>query len=200
MVHLFRQLLRLTEPTRSESKVSYNEADSILRMEQPEVQLDDRVVPQKKNSLSMTLLPAQESIFKNLTALSLSKSDTVNDGDRVEPSLVDGNKTPRWTSRGRKVSHRRSLRISWNETDSKYWCLLDGSLPAPRQIPRMESGNSQMANGKPFQLYTTIRYDTRANQYNVIHPAASPVMACIHATPREEYAVGILEVQVAFEK
>ena len=55
---------------------------------------------------------------------------------------------------------------------------------------------------EPFQLYTTDRYDTRANQYNVIHPAAP--LSCdairIHATPREEYAVGILEVQVAFEK
>ena len=53
----------------------------------------------------------------------------------------------------------------------------------------MESGNSQRWQ-QPFQLYTTDRYDTRANQYNVIHPAAS-VMQFIHATPREEYAVGI---------
>ena len=25
---------------------------------------------------------------------------------------------------------------------------------------------------KPFELYTTDRYDTRANQYNVVHPSA----------------------------
>ncbi|MEC8390680.1 MAG: hypothetical protein VXZ49_08355, partial [Planctomycetota bacterium] len=54
----------------------------------------------------------------------------------------------------------------------------------------------------PFQLYTTDRYETRANQFNVVHPAAP--LECdairIRITPRQETSVGILEVQVVFEK
>jgi hypothetical protein len=55
---------------------------------------------------------------------------------------------------------------------------------------------------KPFELYVTDRYDTRANQYNVVHPAAP--LSCdairIKMTPKEDGCVGILELQVAFEK
>ena len=55
---------------------------------------------------------------------------------------------------------------------------------------------------KPFELYTTDRYDTRANQYNVVHPAAP--LTCdairIHMTPRDQNAMGILEMKVVFEK
>ncbi|MBT3470872.1 MAG: hypothetical protein HN467_16275, partial [Opitutae bacterium] len=46
------------------------------------------------------------------------------------------------------------------------------------------------------------RYDMRANQYNVVHPAGP--LSCdairIRMTPKEDTCVGILEVQVAFEK
>ena len=55
---------------------------------------------------------------------------------------------------------------------------------------------------KPFELYVTDRYDNRANQYNVVHPAAP--LTCdairINMVPQANAAVGILEVQVAFEK
>ena len=54
---------------------------------------------------------------------------------------------------------------------------------------------------KPFQLYTTDRYDWRANQFNVVHPAA-PTRADairINIKAREGTAVGILELQVQFE-
>ena len=54
---------------------------------------------------------------------------------------------------------------------------------------------------KPFHLYTTDRYDTRANQFNVVHPAA-PVHADairINMTPQDATAVGIIEAQVIFE-
>ncbi|MCH2121864.1 MAG: hypothetical protein MK136_11595 [Pirellulaceae bacterium] len=48
----------------------------------------------------------------------------------------------------------------------------------------------------------TDRYETRANQFNVVHPAVP--LACdairIRITPRQETSVGILEVQVVFEK
>ena len=54
---------------------------------------------------------------------------------------------------------------------------------------------------KEFELYTTDKYDTRANQYNVVHPAAPTKCDAIriHITPREDTAVGILEVNVEFE-
>ena len=59
-------------------------------------------------------------------------------------------------------------------------------------------------NGKwqPFELYTTDRYDTRANQYNVVHPAAPAKCDAIRIkiSARDDTALGILEVQVAFEK
>lgn len=55
---------------------------------------------------------------------------------------------------------------------------------------------------KAFELCTTDRYDTRANQYNVVHPAAP--LKCdairIKMTPKENACVGILEIQVAFEE
>ena len=59
----------------------------------------------------------------------------------------------------------------------------------------------QNGEWKPFELYTTDRYDTRANQFNVVHPAAPTKFDAIRIkmTPREDTAVGILEVQVAFE-
>jgi len=53
----------------------------------------------------------------------------------------------------------------------------------------------------PFQLYTTDRYDRRANQYNVVHPAA-PLhgdAVRLHMVPEEDSCLGILELQVAFE-
>lgn len=53
-----------------------------------------------------------------------------------------------------------------------------------------------------FELCTTDRYDTRANQYNVVHPAAPLKCDAIRVkmTPKENTCVGILEVQVAFEE
>ena len=55
---------------------------------------------------------------------------------------------------------------------------------------------------KSFELYTTDRYDTRANRYNVVHPAAP--LTCdairIRMIPQEGACVGILEVRAEFEK
>ena len=162
--------------------------------------------PSKKElAIHDPLALPKESIFKNLTASHTSKSDTVNAiGDRVEPRWSSGNKTPRWTSRGQEgkpqtitgefhgTKQIRSIGVYWMD-----------HYQHPVKFPK-EWKVETRKDGKwePFQLYTTDRYDTRANQYNVIHPAAP--LSCdairIHATPREEYAVGILEVQVAFEK
>lgn len=54
---------------------------------------------------------------------------------------------------------------------------------------------------RPFELYTTDRYDTRANQFNVVHPAAPTQCDAIRINvhPRDGTAVGIIEVQVTFE-
>ena len=55
---------------------------------------------------------------------------------------------------------------------------------------------------KPFELYTTDRYDFRANQFNVVHPAATTNCDAIRINidPPADSAVGILEVQVLFDK
>ncbi len=60
----------------------------------------------------------------------------------------------------------------------------------------------QNGEWKPFELYTTDKYDTRSNQFNVVHPAAPTQCDAIRVnmTAREDTAVGILEVQVAFEE
>ena len=147
----------------------------------------------------------KESIFKSLAATHTSKLDTVNAiGDGVEPRWSSGNKTPRWSSRGQEGKPQtitgefhgpkkiRSIGVYWMD-----------HYQHPVKFPKEWTLETrQGGQWKPFQLYTTDRYDTRANQYNVVHPAAP--LTCdairIHATPREDYAIGILEVQVAFEK
>jgi len=48
----------------------------------------------------------------------------------------------------------------------------------------------------------TDRYDTRANQYNVVHPA-TPIRCDairVRMTPNEDACVGILEMMAEFEK
>ena len=111
---------------------------------------------------------------------------------------------PRWTSRGQlgkpqwvigrfpETRPIRSVGVYWMDQ----W---NGETKFPK-----EWSLEVERDGKwhPFELYTTDRYDTRANQYNVVHPAAP--LSCdairIHMTPREKMAVGILEVRVEFEE
>ena len=59
----------------------------------------------------------------------------------------------------------------------------------------------QNGEWKPFELYTTDRYDWRANQFNVVHPAAPTKCDAIRINikAREKTAVGIIEVRVEFE-
>ncbi len=145
----------------------------------------------------------QESVFSELEASYTSEVDTVNAiGDGKEPEWSTGNKVPRWTSRGKngedqwviarfnKPSEIRSIGIYWMQD------RFDVRFPKEWKVEVEQNGE-----WKPFELYTTDRYDTRANQYNVIHPAAP--LSCdairINMTPQEESAVGILEVQVTFE-
>ena len=147
----------------------------------------------------------KESVFKAITATYTSPLDTVNAiGDGFEPRWSSGNKVPRWTSRGQEGKPQtmsasfhgpkkiRSIGVYWMDHYQH-----PVKLPKEWKIETLHGGQ-----WKPFELYTTDRYDTRANQYNVVHPAAP--LTCdairIHMTPRDQNAMGILEMKVVFEK
>ncbi len=146
----------------------------------------------------------KESIFSRITASQTSDLDTVSAiGDGKEPRWSSGKKVPRWTSRPQKgkpqwvearfhkTSNVRSVGVYWMQDRQDVWFPKEWTL-------EVEQGGQW----KPFELYTTDRYDNRANQYNIVHPAAP--LTCdairIRMTPKEDACVGILEVQVAFEK
>lgn len=145
----------------------------------------------------------RESIFASIKASHTSDLDTISAiGDGQEPQWSSGKKVPRWTSRpqlgqpqwiearfhtAKKV---RSIGVYWMQDRQDVWFPEDWSLEVETD-----------GKWKPFELYTTDRYETRANQYNVVHPAAP--LTCdgirILMTPKEDSCVGILEVQVTFE-
>ncbi|MFP6765844.1 MAG: discoidin domain-containing protein, partial [Planctomycetaceae bacterium] len=133
-----------------------------------------------------------------------SPLDTVNAiGDGKEPRWSSGKRVPRWTSRPQagkpqwvqarfsEAKQIRSVGIYWMQDRQ------DVQFPAEWSLEVEQNGKWQA-----FRLYTTDRYDTRANQYNVVHPAAP--LKCdairIRMIPKENACVGILEVQVAFEQ
>ena len=147
----------------------------------------------------------KESVFKAIAATHTSPLDTVNAmGDGLEPRWSSGNKVPRWTSRGQEGKPQtvtatfhgpkkvRSIGVFWMDHYQH-----PVKFPKEWKIETLHGGQ-----WKPFELYTTDRYDTRANQYNVVHPAAP--LTCnairIHMTPRDQNAMGILEMKVVFEK
>ena len=146
----------------------------------------------------------QASIFSEITASHTSPLDTVNAiGDGKEPRWSSGKRVPRWTSRPQagkpqwvqarfsEAKQIRSVGIYWMQDRQ------DVQFPAEWSLEVEQNGKWQA-----FRLYTTDRYDTRANQYNVVHPAAP--LKCdairIRMIPKENACVGILEVQVAFEQ
>ena len=146
----------------------------------------------------------KESTFRELSASYTSELDTVNAvGDGKEPEWSSGNKVPRWTSRGqngqpqwiearfRETKDIRSVGVFWMQDQ------FDVKFPEQWSLEVEQDGK-----WRPFNLYTTDRYDTRANQYNVVHPAAH--LQCdairIKMKPQQDAALGILEVQVSFEK
>ncbi|MEC9096596.1 MAG: beta-L-arabinofuranosidase domain-containing protein [Planctomycetota bacterium] len=146
----------------------------------------------------------KESVFTQLTASHTSDLDTVNAvGDGREPEWSSGNKVPRWTSRGQpgipqwiearftETKQIRSIGVYWMQDQ------FDVKFPKEWSLEVQRNGEWQ-----PFELYTTDRYDTRANQYNVVHPA-SPLKCDalrIRVIPQQEAAVGILEIQAIFEE
>jgi hypothetical protein len=146
----------------------------------------------------------KESIFADIKASHTSPLDTLSAiGDGKEPRFSSGKKVPRWTSRPQKGKpqwvearfHRprqvRSVGVYWMQDRQEVMFPKEWSLEV-----------LQGGDWAPSELYTTDRYDHRANQYNVVHPAAP--LKCeairIRMTPKEDACVGILEVQVAFEK
>jgi hypothetical protein len=149
------------------------------------------------------LLP-KESLFSKVTASHTFADDTVTAiGDGKEPRYSSGKNVPRWTSRPEKnkpqwVEARfhgtRSLR-----SVGVYWMQdrFDVKFPAEWSLEVEQNGTWE-----PFELYVTDRYDTRANQYNVVHPAA-PIRCDairVRMTPKEDACVGILEMMAEFEK
>ena len=145
----------------------------------------------------------KESIFTEITASHTSALDTVSAiGDGQEPRYSSGKKVPRWTSRGQpgkpqwvvgrfaETKNIRSVGVYWMQDQDEVKFPQEWSLEV-----------EQDGEWKPFELYTTDQYHYRANQYNVVHPAAPLQCDAIRIliTPREEKAVGILECQVQFE-
>ena len=147
----------------------------------------------------------KESVFAKIFATHTSALDTVNAiGDGKSPRWSSGNKVPRWTSRGQEGKPQtvtgtfhgpkriRSIGVFWMDHYQH-----PVKFPKEWKIETLRDGK-----WKPFELYTTDRYDTRANQFNVVHPAAP--LTCeairIHMKPREGMAMGILEMKVVFEK
>ena len=147
----------------------------------------------------------KESVFAKIIATHTSALDTVNAiGDGKSPRWSSGNKVPRWTSRGQEGKPQtvtgtfhgpkriRSIGVFWMDHYQH-----PVKFPKEWKIETLRDGK-----WKPFELYTTDRYDTRANQFNVVHPAAP--LTCeairIHMKPREGMAMGILEMKVVFEK
>ena len=147
----------------------------------------------------------KESIFAEIKASHTADEDTITAiGDGHVDKWSSGNKVTRWTSRGqagkpqwivgrfRETKNIRSVGVFWMDR----W---QGDVRLPKEWSLEVEQNGKW---KPFKLYTTDKYDTRANQFNVVHPAAPTECDAIRIkmATREHTAVGIIEVQVAFEK
>lgn len=145
----------------------------------------------------------KESPFSKVVASHTSDDDTITAiGDRKEPKYSSGKKVPRWTSRPQKdkpqwiearfhgTKNLRSVGVYWMQD------RFDVKFPAEWSLEVEQNGE-----WKPFELYVTDRYDTRANQYNVVHPAAPVRCDAIRVlmTPKPDACVGILEIMPEFE-
>jgi uncharacterized protein len=146
----------------------------------------------------------KESAFAEITASHTSDLDTTSAiGDGQEPRYSSGNNVARWTSRGQE-GKKQWVEGHFAETKmvqsvGVYW--MDDHSSTVKFPKEWSLEVKQDDKWVEFELYTTDKYDTRANQYNVVHPAAP--LKCdairIHITPRDDQAVGILECQVQFE-
>ena len=150
------------------------------------------------------ILP-KESVFAKITASHTAAEDTLTAiGDNKVDKWSSGNKVTRWSSRGQagkaqwvvgrfhETKQLRSVGVFFMDR----W---QGDVRFPKEWSLEVEQNGKW---KPFELYTTDKYDTRANQFNVVHPATPTRCDAIRIrmTSREKTAVGIIEVQVQFEK
>ncbi len=146
----------------------------------------------------------KKSVFSKIEASHTSELDTVSAvGDGKEPKWSSGKSVPRWTSRP-QLGKAQWIEGHFSEPKKirdigVYWMQDQQDVKFPKEWS-LEVRNK--GEWKPFELYVTDRYDNRANQYNVVHPAAP--LTCdalrINMVAQPNAAVGILEVQVAFEK
>ena len=146
----------------------------------------------------------KKSVFSSIEASHTSELDTASAvGDGKEPKWSSGKSVPRWTSRP-QLGKAQWIEGQFSETRKVrdigvYWMQDQQDVKFPQEWSLEVRNNGEW---KPFELYVTDRYDNRANQYNVVHPAAP--LTCdairINMVPQPDAAVGILEVQVAFEK
>ena len=146
----------------------------------------------------------KKSVFSSIEASHTSELDTASAvGDGKEPKWSSGKSVPRWTSRP-QLGKAQWIEGQFSEARKVrdigvYWMQDQQDVKFPQEWSLEVRNNGEW---KPFELYVTDRYDNRANQYNVVHPAAP--LTCdairINMVPQPDAAVGILEVQVAFEK
>jgi DUF1680 family protein len=143
------------------------------------------------------------SAFSAVSASHTSPLDTVSAiGDGKEPRWSSGKKVPRWTSRPQNGKPQWVV-ARFHETRQirsigVYWMQDRQDVRFPKQ---WSVEVEQDGKWVPFQLYTTDRYERRANQYNVVHPAA-PLhgdAVRLHMVPEDDSCLGILELHVAFE-
>ncbi len=146
----------------------------------------------------------KESVFSEIKASHTSTLDTVSAiGDGKEPRWSSGKKVPRWTSRPQKAKPQQVEARFHKTKDVRsvgvYWMQDQEDVRFPKEWSLEVEKDGKW---EPFKLYITDRYDTRANQYNVVHPAAPLQCDAIRIlmTPQKDACVGILEVQVAFEE
>ena len=202
----------------SQVKTKANAVDALGREEDRSLSLIPYYAWNNRNPGSMTIwfpttpklavfdphkLP-KKSVFSNIEASHTSELDTASAvGDGKEPKWSSGKSVPRWTSRP-QLGKAQWIEGQFSEPKKVrdigvYWMQDQQDVKFPKEWS-LEVRN--MGEWKPFELYVTDRYDNRANQYNVVHPAAP--LTCdairINMVPQPDAAVGILEVQVAFEK
>ena len=138
--------------------------------------------------------------IKNVSATHTFSNDEVTAvADGKEPSSSADTSIPRWTSwpqKGQSQQLTVELRkLQSVESVSVYWYDDRGGV----QIPVSWSLEyRQDGSWKPWQLYTTDRYNCFADQYNMVHPAAPVKTDAIRVTmqPRQDSTVGILELLV----
>ncbi|TKG93586.1 hypothetical protein EYV94_17150 [Puteibacter caeruleilacunae] len=142
--------------------------------------------------------------FEKIIASHTFKLDKVEAiGDGKQPSKSFDTTIPRWTSWAEKgkeqwveiaLKEERTIR-----SISVYWYDDQGGVQVPQSwsLEYYKDGRYM-----PFELYVTDSYNSFKDQYNMVHPANE--LSCdrirILMTPKANAAVGILDVEIDYEK